>query len=304
MPAFLPVICRCGGAFIEIKCVLTSSRSASQGHNLPNPGSSNNLYSSTFSWNSPDISPRDERKGLGSHRKVLATLGTDDPGPPPTSSSSSKLSQMNPNQIDYFHQNPYNPVPSWSTSPKIAPIDSSGTFFHDFSEHEASPSSATFRPGTGRTFASEPVDSDYNGDHRRPSVASATTISSQGSKSSTGGRFRKKLQGFFGDEYSESKQEPEQDTRSLSSRPGSIDQFKARERANSDGARNLPERSQDETSSRHASRPRTPLPSSEITPWLYQSFNVSALPKFCYPDSNPSPQLVCVCFEGLEFLIL
>lgn len=276
MPAFLQLPVDAAGSFIEIKRVLTTFRSASQGHNLPNPGSTNNLYSSTFSWNSPDISPTDQRKGLGSHRKALASLGTDDPGPPPTSSSSSKLPQLNPNQIDYFHQNPNNPNPSWSTSPKIAPMDSSGTFFHDFSEHEASPSSATFRPGTGRTFASEPVDSDYNRDHRRPSVASATTISSQGSKSSTGGRFRKKLQGFFGDEYSESKQEPDQDTRSLSSRPSSINQFKARERSNSDGARNFPERSQDETSLRHASRPRTPLPSSEITPWLYQSFNVSA----------------------------
>jgi adenylate cyclase len=209
----------------------------------------------------------------------MAISGTDDPGPPPTSSSSSKPSQLKPNrtnQTDYFQQNPN---ASWSPSPKIAPIDSSGTFFHDFSEHEASPASATFRPGTGRTFASEPVDFDYNRDDRRPSVASATTISSQGSKSSTGGRFRKKLQGFFGDEYlpsGESKQEQEQDTRSLSSRPGSIDQFKARERANSDGARNIPERSQDDTSSLHPSRPRTPLPSSEITPWLYQSYNVSA----------------------------
>jgi adenylate cyclase len=256
--------------------VLTTFRSASQGHNQPNQGSSNNLYSSTFSWNSPDISPTDQRRGVGSHRKAMVTSGTDDPVPPPTSSSSSKPSQLNPNQIDYFHQNPNAP---WSTSPKIAPMDSSGTFFHDFSEHEASPASATFRPGTGRTFASEPVDFDYNRDDRRPSVASATTISSQGSKSSTGGRFRKKLQGFFGDEYlpsGESKQEQEQDTRSLSSRPGSsIDQFKARERANSDGARNFPERSQDDTSSLRPSRPRTPLPSSEITPWLYQSFNVS-----------------------------
>ncbi|KAF4281870.1 hypothetical protein KXW98_001621 [Aspergillus fumigatus] len=246
-------------------------RSASQGHNQPRQGSSNNLYSSTFSWNSPDISPTDQRRGVG--RKAMATSGADDPGPPPTSSSSSKQLQLNPNQIDYFHQNPN---ASWSSSPKIAPMDSSGTFSHDFSEQEASPASATFRPSTGRTFASEPVDFDYNRDDRRPSVASATTISSQGSKSSTGGRFRKKLQGFFGDEYlppGESKQEQEQDTRSLSSRPASIDHFKARERANSDGARNFPERSQDDTSSLHPSRPRTPLPSSEITPWLYQSFN-------------------------------
>lgn len=254
--------------------MLTTFRSASQGHNQPRQGSSNNLYSSTFSWNSPDISPTDQRRGVG--RKAMATSGADDPGPPPTSSSSSKQLQLNPNQIDYFHQNPN---ASWSSSPKIAPMDSSGTFSHDFSEQEASPASATFRPSTGRTFASEPVDFDYNRDDRRPSVASATTISSQGSKSSTGGRFRKKLQGFFGDEYlppGESKQEQEQDTRSLSSRPASIDHFKARERANSDGARNFPERSQDDTSSLHPSRPRTPLPSSEITPWLYQSFNVSS----------------------------
>ncbi|KAI9925149.1 cysteinyl-tRNA synthetase [Aspergillus wentii] len=238
----------------------------------PSLGLPPEFYTSMFSWNSPDVSPTDQRKntGFGNHRKALAVLGTDDPGPPPTSNSSSRT-HLNINNSDHSQQESIAP---WSSSPKMAPSDNSGTFLNDFSEHEASPASATFRPNTGRTYASEPTDLDYNGDHRRPSVASATTISSQGSKSSAGGRFRKRLQGFFGDEY-HTNGEPKADSESVHnqmSRLGSIDQYTARERANSDGSRNVSERSEG-PSSQHPSRPRTPLPSSEITPWVYQSFN-------------------------------
>ncbi|KAL5332936.1 hypothetical protein BJX70DRAFT_382476, partial [Aspergillus crustosus] len=233
----------------------------------PSVGAPNDLYTSMFSWGSPDVSPTDQRKfpGFGSHRKALAVLGNDDPGQTPMNNPSPSLKT---NYTDYFEHDPNG---SFSYSPQPGSADAHGTFFHDYSEHEASPATATFRPGTGRTFTSEPPDFDYNGDHRRPSVASATTISSQGSKSS-GGRFRKKLQGFFGDDYGAGDSKNNDDTyQNLGPRPSSIDQFKARERADSEGSKHASDVSQDE-GQQHA-RPRTPLPSSDITPWVYQSFN-------------------------------
>lgn len=248
--------------------VLTGTSSNLQGRSA-NPGVPPEFYTSMFSLGSSN-NPSELRKPptFGSHRKALAVLGSDDPGPPPTSSSGSRPPSLNPNnQADYFSQEPVSP---WSSSPKMGPTDGPGTFYNDYSEHEASPSSTTFRTGPGRAYGGDPFELDYGRDHRRPSAASATTISSQGSKSS-GSRFRKKLQGFFGDEYlgSNNDHKPESDQGSLygkNTRLGPLDQARARERANSDGSRN------------NSSRPVTPLPSfpsSEITPWDYQNLNVS-----------------------------
>ena len=218
---------------------------------------------------------------FGSHRKALAVLGSDDPGPPSSLGSSSRQnSSHSNNQTDYFNQESVSP---WSSSPQIGPTDGSGTFYNDYSEHESSPVSSTFRPSTGRTYASEPFELDNAKDRRRPSAASAT--SSQGSKSS-GSKFRKKLQGFFGDEFlGSSDQKPDSDHGSIyskNSRLGPLDQAKARERANSDGSRNFAERS-DMPSSQHPSRPLTPMASSEITPWDYQNLNV------CLVNAPPPP---------------
>lgn len=253
----------------------TSSNPSGRGR--PGVGVPPEFYTSMFSSDNST----DYRKPptFGSHRKALAVLGTDDPGPPPSmgSSSSRQNSSHSNHQADYFNQESVSP---WSSSPQIGPTDASGTFYND-SEHESSPVSATFRPSTGRTYASEPFELDYSRDRRRPSAASATTISSQGSKSS-GGRFRKKLQGFFGDEFlGSSDQKPESDHGSLHSsknpgRLGPIDQAKARERANSDGSRTFAERP-DGPSPQPPPRPSTPMASSEITPWDYQNLNVSLL---------------------------
>ncbi|KAL2827181.1 hypothetical protein BDW59DRAFT_144376 [Aspergillus cavernicola] len=245
-----------------------NDRSETQAPRPPSLGAPNDLYTSMFSWASPEVSPTDQRKfpSFGSHRKALAVLRNDELGPPPMGSSSPHL---NTNYADYFQSDPNSTV---SYSPRLGPSDTHGTFFHDYSEHEASPATATFRPGTGRTYASEPPDFDYNRDDRRPSVASATTVSSQGSKSSASGLFRKKLQGFFGDEYAgsgDSKQDSD-NYQNTGPRPSSIDQFKARERANSDASRHTSERYDE---ARPQARPRTPLPSSDITPWVYQNLN-------------------------------
>ncbi|KAF9889252.1 cysteinyl-tRNA synthetase [Aspergillus nanangensis] len=245
-----------------------TDKSNLQSRKPPPPGAPTEFNTLMFSRASLDVSPTDRRKGFAGHRKALAVLGADDPGPPPTSSSNSRPSHLNPPHLDYF---PQDSTGSISSSPKMAPTESPGTFFHDFSEHEASPASASFRPGTGRTFASEPLDIDYDGDHRRPSVASATTVSSQGSKSSTG-RFRKKLQGFFGEEYNPGEQRHDSDATShhRPSNATTVDQYVGRERANSDGIRTNRVRSNEESSSQYT-RPHSPgPPSSEITPWVYQ----------------------------------
>ncbi|KAE8416613.1 hypothetical protein BDV36DRAFT_259589 [Aspergillus pseudocaelatus] len=248
-------------------------RSNSQGRKQPPTLGAHDLSTSNFTWPSPDVSPTDKRKdsGFTGHRKSSAAIGPDEPGPPPTFSSSPRLSCPNSDEVDYFQQDPN---ASYSSSPKMAPGDGNGTLFQDLSEHEASPASTSFRPGTSRTYASEPLELDYNGDHRRPSVASATTISSQGSKSSTGGRFRKKLKGFFGEEYmpGDSKLESDNGIQHPTKKSSLGEHHIFRERANSDGARSPPQRLIGESSPQRP-RPRAPLPSSEITPWVFQSFN-------------------------------
>ncbi|KAI9046149.1 adenylate cyclase acyA [Aspergillus affinis] len=228
------------------------------------------LYNPKFTWIAPEISPTDQRKGFGSHRRALAVLGADDPGPPPASGSMPRPpAHLNPSTPDYFQHDPNS---SLSSSPKLAPNDSPGTFYHDYSEQEASPASATFRPGTGRTYTSEPLELDYNVDDRRPSVASATTVSSQGSKSSTSARFRKRLQGFFGDEYT-GPGDPDGNSQKPAARPVRMAQHGSRERANSDGTRNVPGRSHDQSFSQEERGSDPAIPSREITPWLYQSIN-------------------------------
>ncbi|GAT22120.1 adenylate cyclase AcyA [Aspergillus luchuensis] len=195
-------------------------------------------------------------------------LGTEDPGTSPTANSNNRPPQLNLNPPD---SSQHDAEPSLASSPTVAPNDGPSTFFNDYSEQEASPASNLFRPGTAQTYASEPLELDYNGDHRRPSVASAMTVSSQGSKSSAGALFKKKLQGFFGDEYvgnGDPRHDSDNFTQNSATKPSSLDQFRARERANSDGSRNP-----GTSPAPNQARPHTPLPSSEITPWLYQSFN-------------------------------
>ncbi|KAL4929841.1 adenylate cyclase acyA [Aspergillus undulatus] len=249
-----------------------SDRLEPQSRSLRPPSLSgpNDLYTSMFSWGSPDVSPTDSRKfpGFGSHRKVLAVLGNDDPGPPPSSNNPSPYMNNNNNYGDYFQ---HDTQATLGSSPRLSTTDAHGTFFHDHSEHEASPAIATFRPGTGRTFASEPTEYGYNGDHRRPSVASATTTSSQGSKSSANGLFRKKLQGFFGDDPHAGDTRHDYDAyQSSGAKPSSLDHFKARQRADSEGSRHISDGSQDEP---QRARSNTPAPASVITPWEFQRFN-------------------------------
>ncbi|KAI1870225.1 hypothetical protein JX265_006395 [Neoarthrinium moseri] len=152
-----------------------------------------------------------------------------------------------------------------------ARMGSFGTsFYNDSSDNLSSASqlSPAFRPGTSR-ITETPASSDYYpNDERRPSVASVTTASSQGSKNSTSRGGFKKLQGFFGEDFpgrdgSETSLPtgaggPAKEQRSYSfNRP-------TRERNYS----NATDHTRDASPS--SSRPRTPVPSSDVVPFLYQ----------------------------------
>jgi len=141
-----------------------------------------------------------------------------------------------------------------------------GSFYNDSNENLPQMSPGCAPPG-GMIFPD-------NGEDRRPSIASATTVSSSGSKSSIGGRFHKKLQGFFGDEYQGSPNDGSRQNSETSSMqggmlaalaPGAV----ARNRNNSMSDAVLRNSGPPSPSS---SRPRTPgpAPSSEVTPWVFQ----------------------------------
>ncbi|KAK8125749.1 adenylate cyclase [Apiospora kogelbergensis] len=162
------------------------------------------------------------------------------------------------------------------------------TFYNDSSDalSTASQLSPAFRPGAGgiggavspRTAnpSQAPGTGSYEmpevafSDDRRPSVASTTTASSQGSKASgTRGGLRK-LQGFFGEEFP--------------GRDGSETSLPANA-TSKDGQRsysfNRPHRERNYSNatdhtrdaSPSSSRPRTPVPSSDVVPFLYQEAN-------------------------------
>lgn len=170
-----------------------------------------------------------------------------------------------------------NPIAPWmSPNGTVTSPGGFGTsFYNDSSDNlsQASQLSPGFRPGTGltgNTNASDSPADPYFGDERRPSVASVTTASSQGSKSSisrTG--IHKKLQTFFGEDF------PGRDG-SDTSLPSHGKDARSHSFARSHRERNHSSAT-DHTprdTSPAPSRPRTPVPSSDVVPFLYQDSQV------------------------------
>ncbi|OCT53627.1 Adenylate cyclase [Cladophialophora carrionii] len=119
---------------------------------------------------------------------------------------------------------------------------------------------ASRRPDTARTNISD--SPDYDGDARRPSIASATTVSSTGSRSSAAnGRFHKSLKGFFGEDPTDSRKGSTANLPEQLPPPNSSE--KPAQRSGSTQTQNTVE-----------DRPKTPAPppSSDVTPWAYQNF--------------------------------
>ena len=149
-------------------------------------------------------------------------------------------------------------------------LTSSNSCNDGLSKPQPSPSQ---RPDSGRTADSESPDPMFLSNERRPSLASATTIDSQSSlsKASTSrGTPYKKVAGFFGDEY---RQSPRGSDTSI---PGTLQRELTASSLH--GSRHT-SRDEGRPISPSSSRPRTPLPSSDVTPCLFQDLKVS----LCFP---------------------
>lgn len=202
---------------------------------------------------------------FGNYRKDLRALETSGKNIP-------SISKQPPTAIS-----PNNPP--WAKNPPVVmPTSVFGSFFNDSSEDVSL--SPGFRPGSSQ------YGEQYAGEDRRPSVASATTVSSSGSKSSIGRNFHKKLQGFFGEEFpgNDSRQNSDvslpPDARMPSDQGSSRES--ARKRNNSvNDARSRP------GSPASFGRPRTPMASSEVTPWEFQDTKVCPSQRTLYASCLP-----------------
>lgn len=105
-------------------------------------------------------------------------------------------------------------------------------------------------------------------DDRRPSVASTTSFSSTNSKrSAVSAKYKKKLQGFFGEDYEKMGERQNSDGSLQNSIPASAHASFMERKGSTPGYR---------PSSPASSRPKTPQASSEVTPWVFQDSAVSA----------------------------
>lgn len=231
-----------------------------------------------------DLSSKERRlSDLGNYRRDLAVLE------PSRAIPVQQPSQHQP-QPQYRHQLASQVAP-WMAPSSSAPSHSLPLSFYNGSS-DSLPASQGLTPsgsrsGMGHLGASfDSPDGIYYGDSgRRPSAASVnTTASSQGSKASVPrGGFRK-LQGFFGEEF------PGRDS-SDGSTPASLPGGNAGaasiagkdQRSRSYSHTRPPQRDRnysnatDREASPASSRPRTPVPSADVVPFLYQDNTVSAV---------------------------
>lgn len=227
-------------------------------HLPPDAGTPSHM---TFFSNSPDLSPKDHgiHSATCDYRQDLEYL--DSSGGVPHASRRQPSVSGTSAQI----------APWASDGSSIPGALSSGGFFDD--GRGKLPTSPSFRPDTGRTGASDSPDPMFFGDERRPSMASATTVSSSNSnrRASTSRSTRhKKLASFFGEDGHESSRGSDTSV-FTTGRDHSTSSHSHRDRNNSVHTINTDGRTISPTSS----RPRTPLPSSEVTPWLFQDFKAS-----------------------------
>lgn len=223
---------------------------------IPPPKDPSHKPKKNQKWDSPhptDFS-RDYRKQLA----VLETSGSRIPSisrNPPTATS---------------------PIPpSWAGANGSGGLPASVMSFFNDSNEDVAQLSPGFRPGSGKE------DSMGFPDARRPSVASQTTVSSSGSKSSISRGFHKKLQGFFGEEFpGDSRQNS--DTSLATPYAETQSMRDSRNRTNSVN-NTLGSSLNSRPGSPVGSRPRTPLPSSEVTPWEFQ--DVSKVSRFEQPGA-------------------
>jgi adenylate cyclase len=210
-------------------------------------------------------------KAFGNYRRDLAVLDT----------TGGHIPQIQHNPPTAASPTQIAPWMSSNGSPNVPSGVFQSSFFNDYDSSDnlsqASQLSPGFRPGTSRTgnTSTDSPDIGYfgDGDERRPSVASVTTASSSGSKSSiVRSGMHKSLKNIFGEEFNgrdgsdvNLPAQPRKEQRSNSwSRPRDRNHSTSTEAVPRDG-------------SPAPSRPRTPVPSSEVVPFLYQDSQVSFL---------------------------
>ncbi|CAN9245369.1 hypothetical protein CUC08_Gglean002117 [Alternaria sp. MG1] len=190
-------------------------------------------------WDNPTTN------ALGHHRKQLAVLETSGGRVPSISRNPPTASSTN------------SQVAPWASPPNGVNMANSvwSSFFNDSNE-DVSSSSPGFRPATSTREDSMgfPMKDD-----RRPSVASATTVSSTGSKSSMGRGFHKRLQNVFGEDF------PADDRQNSDTSLNTQQRNRGNSLSNTIGSKQ-----QSRPTSPTSSRPRTPQASSEVTPWEFQ----------------------------------
>ncbi|KAI5364198.1 Putative ras-associating (RA) domain, adenylyl cyclase class-3/4/guanylyl cyclase [Septoria linicola] len=157
-----------------------------------------------------------------------------------------------------------------------------GSFYNDSNEN-LSQISPGFAPNNGMYFPND-------GEDRRPSIASATTVSSTGSKSSVRDRMQKKLQGFFGETDVPVGSESRQNSEASSMQNGPLPPFAPGATSGRNRNNSMNDAMLRSGPPSPASRPRTPAqqPSSEVTPWVFQDAeNAPPTPGSSFPpDSN------------------
>ena len=154
-------------------------------------------------------------------------------------------------------------ISPWTADPQAQIVGTrpfNQSYFNDNTPKEAN--TTIQRPETGQTNASDDFDPD-----RRPSMASATTVSSAESKGApmgSNGKYQKNLKGFFGDDPSDSRKG------SFVNIPDPNQNGSNSEVASSTSKRNNSVHTQNTVEE----RPKTPAPPapSSVTPWDYQNF--------------------------------
>jgi adenylate cyclase len=245
----------------------------SPGSAAPSSTSLSNTRNAIAPWETG--SPRNV--GFGNHRKELGVLETSG-GPSPRVPA---INRQPPTALSPHHN------PPWANG--NPPILSSvfGSFYDDSSE-DVGQSSPGFRPGSSQEDMSA-----FPGEDRRPSIASATTVSSIGSKSSVGRGFHKKLHGFFGEDFpgENSRQNSDQSLPASALFPAGgqpldpIAARQARHRTNSATNNAIGLQVSRPGSPASFSRPRTPH-SSEVTPWEFQDFSNKVRHFYCLRKSE------------------
>lgn len=148
------------------------------------------------------------------------------------------------------------------------------SFFNDSDTEDVGQRSPGFAP-TGGNSREDAMG--FPRDDRRPSVASAMTVSSTGSKSSFSRGFHKKLQNVFGEDFpGDGRQNSDSSLNGKSQITETQSLHAPRNRGNSLGNTFGSASYSSRPASPTSSRPRTPQPSSEVTPWEFQAPQVSS----------------------------